>query len=84
MSNRNRLSVEIYGQQYHIVGDESVGYMRQVASHVDDVMRQVASNNSRLDTTRLAVLSAVNIANDFLKLKQEYDEILHLIEDEQP
>lgn len=84
MSNRNRLSVEIYGQQYHIVGHESVGYMRQVASHVDEIMRQVASNNSRLDTTRLAVLSAVNIANDFLKLKQEYDEIMHLIEDEQP
>ncbi|SHE52048.1 cell division protein ZapA [Seinonella peptonophila] len=84
MNNRNRLSVEIYGQQYHIVGKESLGYMREVASHVDEMMRQVANGNPRLDTTRLAVLSAVNIANDFLKLKQEYDEILHLIEDEQP
>jgi cell division protein ZapA len=29
-------------------------------------------------------LSAVNIADDYLKLKQEYDEIMHLIEDEEP
>jgi cell division protein ZapA len=30
------------------------------------------------------VLSAVNIADEFLKLKQEHDEIMHLIEDEEP
>lgn len=84
MNNKNRLNVEIYGQQYNIVGKESLGYMREVATHVDEMMRQVADSNSRLDTTRLAVLSAVNIANDFLKLKQEHDEIMHLIEDEQP
>lgn len=81
---KNKCNVEIFGQQYSIVGQESLSYMRQVASHVDEMMRQVADNNPRLDTTRLAVLSAVNIASDYLKLKREYDEILHLMEDEQP
>ncbi|MGI6127922.1 MAG: cell division protein ZapA [Planifilum sp.] len=81
---KNKLSVEIYGQQYQIVGKASPGYMREVASHVDDKMRQIAKSNPRLDTTRLAVLSAVNIADAYLKLKREYDEILHLIEDDQP
>lgn len=82
--SKNKCNVEIYGQQYNIVGKESLSYMRQVASHVDEMMRQVADGNPRLDTTRLAVLSAVNIASDYLKLKREYDEILHLMEDEQP
>jgi cell division protein ZapA len=81
---KNRLTVEIYGQQYQLAGKASPGHMRQVASHVDEKMRQIADRNPRLDTTRLAVLSAVNIADDYLRLKQEYDEILHLIEDEQP
>ena len=36
---KNKLSVEIYGQQYQIVGKASPGYMREVASHVDDKMR---------------------------------------------
>lgn len=82
--NKNKLSVEIYGQQYQIVGKASPGYMREVAGHVDDKMRQIAKSNPRLDTTRIAVLSAVNIADAYLKLKREYDEIIHLIEDDQP
>jgi cell division protein ZapA len=81
---KNRLTVEIYGQQYHLTGKASPGHMRQVASHVDEKMRQIADKNPRLDTTKLAVLSAVNIADDYLRLKQEHDEIMHLIEDEQP
>ncbi|MBA4548863.1 MULTISPECIES: cell division protein ZapA [unclassified Thermoactinomyces] len=81
---RNKLSVEIYGTQYQLTGKASPSHMRQVASHVDEKMRQIADNNPRLDVARLAVLSAVNIADDYLKLKQEYDEIMHLIEDEEP
>lgn len=81
---KNKLSVEIYGQQYSLTGKASPGHMRQVASHVDEKMRQIADKNPRLDTTRLAVLSAVNIADEYLKLKQEHDEIMHLIEDEEP
>ncbi|RAL26795.1 cell division protein ZapA [Thermoflavimicrobium daqui] len=82
--NKNKLNVEIYGQQYQIVGKASPSYMRQVAGHVDEKMREIANVNPRLDMTRLAVLSAVNIADEYLRLKQEYDEILHLVEDETP
>ncbi|WP_281361188.1 cell division protein ZapA [Kroppenstedtia pulmonis] len=81
--NKNRLSVEIYGQMYNIVGNASPGYMREVAQQVDQNMRNIAQGNSRLDTTKLAVLSAVNITDAYIKLKQEYEEILHLIEDDQ-
>jgi cell division protein ZapA len=81
---KNKQSVEIFGQQYQIVGQASPSYMKQVATHVDAKMKEIADNNPRLDTTRLAVLSAVNIADEYLRLKQEFEEILHLVEDEQP
>ncbi|SDX55308.1 cell division protein ZapA [Marininema mesophilum] len=81
--SKNKQSVEIYGQKYHIVGKASPGYMRDVARQVDDNMRHIAEGNPRLDTTKLAVLSAVNITDAYVKLKQEYEEIIHLIEDEQ-
>jgi cell division protein ZapA len=81
--NKNRLNVEIYGQHYQITGG-TPATIKQVASLVDEKMRQIADKNPKLDTTRLAVLSACNIANDYLKLKQEHDEILDLVEDEQP
>jgi cell division protein ZapA len=82
--SKNKLSVEIYGQQYNIIGKASPGYMREVARQVDENMRTIAQGNPRLDTTKLAVLSAVNITDQYLKLKQEYEEIMHLIEDDQP
>jgi cell division protein ZapA len=82
--SKNRQSVEIYGQIYHIVGKASPTYVREVARKVDESMRAIAQGNPRLDTTKLAVLSAVNMTDQYMKLKQEHEEILHLIEDDQP
>lgn len=84
MTQRSRMNVEIYGQTYPIIGKATPSYIRQVAGLVDSNMRGIAEGNPRLDMTRLAVLSAFNIADEYLKLKQEYDEIMHLIEDDQP
>jgi cell division protein ZapA len=81
--DKKRLNVEIYGQSYQITGGTS-GAIQQAANLVDEKMRQIATKNPKLDITRLIVLSACNIANDYLKLKQERDEILALVEDEQP
>lgn len=77
----NKLTVEIYGKQYTMRGDESTTHMQAIAEHVDDKMKEVATGNPKLDVTRLAVLSAVNISDDYLKLKQEYDELLELIDE---
>ncbi|PTM58152.1 cell division protein ZapA [Desmospora activa] len=82
--SKNRQSVEIYGQIYNIVGKASPAYVRDIARQVDESMRNIAQTNSRLDTTKLAVLSAVNMTDAYMKIKQEHEEILHLIEDEQP
>jgi cell division protein ZapA len=69
---KNRTTVDIYGQQYVIVGTESTSHMRHVASQVDDKMREMSSLNPSLDTSKLAVLTAVNAVHDYLKLKEEY------------
>ncbi|GAB7388393.1 cell division protein ZapA [Bacillaceae bacterium] len=77
----NRLTVEIYGQQYKIVGKASISHMRAVAGYVDDKMRHIAETNPRLDTMKLAVLSAVNIADEYFRLKKEYEDLLHILEE---
>lgn len=72
---KNRTTVDIYGTQYVIVGTESTSHIRQVASLVDEKMREISSMNSSLDKSKLAVLTAVNTLHDNLKLK-EYCESL--------
>ncbi|QTN00019.1 MULTISPECIES: cell division protein ZapA [Sediminibacillus] len=75
-SDKTRTTVEIHNRSYTIVGDEPAHHVRMVASLVDQQMREIQETNRSLDTTRLAVLTAVNTMNDYLKLKEEYTELL--------
>ncbi len=49
--------------------------MRLVASMVDDKMREISSRNPTLDTTKIAVLTAVNSVHDYLKLKEQVEQM---------
>lgn len=72
---KNRISVEIYGHTYKMVGTESKGHMRLVASIVDDKMRGISVHNPSLDSAKLAVLTAVNAVHDYLLLKEQYEKL---------
>ncbi|WP_028400917.1 cell division protein ZapA [Ectobacillus panaciterrae] len=73
--NRTKINVEIYGQQYSVVGDESTSHIRMVAAIVDDKMREINAKNPSLDISRLAVLTAVNVVHDYIKLKEENERL---------
>jgi cell division protein ZapA len=72
---RNKTTVDIYGQPYTIVGTESASHMRLVASMVDEKMREIRMKNPYLDTSKLAVLTAVNTVHEYSKLKDELDQL---------
>lgn len=76
-SNKNRTTVEIHNRSYTIVGDEEEPHhIRMVASLVDQKMHEIHHANPRLDSAKLAVLTAVNTMNDYIKLKEEYTVLL--------
>ncbi len=79
---KNRLIVDIYGQQYRLSGRASVNHMRMVAGYVDDKMNEISQGNTRLDTAKIAVLAAVNIADEYFRLRQEYEELLKILQDD--
>ena len=75
MSNteKTRTTVDIYGQQYVILGTESQNHVRHVASLVDKKMREIGSKNPSLDVSKLAVLTALNAVNDYIKMKEQLE-----------
>jgi cell division protein ZapA len=79
---KNRISVDIYGQQYIILGSESPSHIKFVASLVDDKMREISSKNPSLDVNKLAVLTAVNAVNDYIKIKDELEKLQEEIKKE--
>lgn len=78
---KNKVTVQIYGQKYTVVGKASTEHVEQVASYVNQKMKGIAEKSPLLDTAQISVLTAINIADDYLRLQEEYDKLLQIIED---
>ena len=74
----NKVSVKIYGQEYVISGEKSREQIVKVAAYVDGRMHEIASAASSCSVTDLAVLSAVNIADESFDSKEEVEELKKL------
>ncbi len=46
-------------------------------------MQEIHDVNKSLDTTSLAVLTAVNTMNDYIKLKEDYEVLQNLLEEKE-
>jgi cell division protein ZapA len=64
--------VEIFDQAYNLRGSDPE-YILKLAEYVDSKMRAVATATNTIDTVRLAVLAALNIADEFHLLKKRQD-----------
>jgi cell division protein ZapA len=64
--------VEIFDQAYSLRGSDPE-YISKLAEYVDAKMRAVASATNTIDTVRLAVLAALNIADEYHLLKRNQD-----------
>jgi len=56
--------VTIYGRTYYLRGGEDPSRLQELAEQVDDKMREVAEATGTADTLKIAILAALNIAND--------------------
>jgi len=65
MGENSRVTVKIHGQEYTIAGSSSGDQIVLVANHVDTLMGQIAKSAPSLPSKSVAILTAVNIANDY-------------------
>jgi cell division protein ZapA len=65
--------VEIFDQAYNLRGSDPE-YILMLAEYVDSKMRAVAEATNTIDTVRLAVLAALNIADEYHLLKKKHQE----------
>jgi cell division protein ZapA len=57
------ITVEIYDQLYHLSGQDAE-HIRSLAARVDAKMRAVAAQGRTVDSLRVAVLAALNLADE--------------------
>jgi cell division protein ZapA len=64
--------VEIFDQAYNLRGSDPE-HILKLAEYVDAKMRAVAEATNTIDTVRLAVLAALNIADEYHLLRRKQD-----------
>ena len=71
-ANNGSVRVEIFDQGYNLRGTDAE-YILKLADYVDSKMRAVSAQTHTVDTARLAVLAALNIADEYHILRRKME-----------
>ncbi len=91
--NHTSIQVDIFGSQYTIKGVAQPDYIKELAAYVDSKMREITENTATISSTKVAILAALNIADelhqalresqtDNANLAKKADQLLSLINKE--
>ncbi|NLV76986.1 MAG: cell division protein ZapA [Tissierellia bacterium] len=75
MTGKKKVDVLIDGRNFTVVGDGSEEYIRNLASYVDEKIKEMSSKNDKLSTSMAAILAALNMADELYKTKKELNNL---------
>jgi len=95
MNEIGSTSVEIFGREFKIKGVEDETYIRSVAKYVSDRMQEVSKATAFPSQDRLAILAALNIADElfqqrrasadgYASIAQETDRLIRFLDENLP
>lgn len=64
------VQVEIFGQNYSVKSGGDADYVRKLAAFVDEEMKDVSRASGAVDSLRVAVLAALNLADEIHRLRE--------------
>lgn len=65
--------VEIFGAVYHVRGDKDPEYLQELAEMVDRRMREISQQVNTVDTSKIAILAALNLSDELFQCRQQQD-----------
>jgi cell division protein ZapA len=71
MSASRVVTVEIQGGRYPVRSDLDANYVADLAAFVDSKMRLASRESSAADSMRIAVIAALNIADELFRARAE-------------
>lgn len=80
MDDVKATTVHIMGREYKIKGFADKDYIIKVAQYVDGKMRELSKNSSVPSHDKIAILAALNIADELFQERQTTSEALSSIE----
>lgn len=65
--NLHKTKVTIFGSEYVLSSEESEEYTSEISNFVDEKMNQIAGAENTVDTTRIALMAAFDIADQIVR-----------------
>ena len=65
------VEVQIMGQKFVVRSESSEEYVKQVATYVNDKINEILGKTKSVASLNVALLTAMNIADEFLKFKEK-------------
>ncbi|HWF38968.1 MAG TPA: cell division protein ZapA [Candidatus Acidoferrales bacterium] len=69
------MKIEIFDQSYNVNAEGNEEYIQELAAYVDAKMREVAEATRMADSLKVAVLAALNIADEMHSLRDRQQQL---------
>lgn len=74
-----KITVEIFGNKYNLDTDRDISEATRIAEFVDSKMREIREKNPFISPISIAILAALNIADDLYTLSRKIEEIEEML-----
>ncbi len=82
MTEKNKVKVNIFGDEYTLKAELPVNYMKKLAGYVDTKMHEFAQKGLSQGTHKVAVLTAINLTDEIFNLRRELKHVKAKLENE--
>ncbi|HVB55335.1 MAG TPA: cell division protein ZapA [Candidatus Acidoferrales bacterium] len=69
------VKIDIYDQSYNVNADQNEEYLKELAAYVDAKMHEIAAATHTVDSLKVAVLAALNIADEMFTLRERQQQL---------
>ena len=81
MSHAKRIEVNIDGMKFYVMGNDNEKYIKDLAADLDEKIKETARTNYKLNQVQTLVLCALNVLDDFEKMKSDKDDLASTSDD---
>ena len=74
------VSVEIMGQNLTVASEGNDEWVKSLAGTVDERIRKLRANGNTISSVNLAILAALNFADELERLKRDHQALIDQIE----
>ena len=77
-----QIKVNIFGTEYSLVSDDDEQYVYRIAKTVDEKMREIDRSHSLKSPTKVAILAALNFAEELFQERIYREKLLNQVNEE--